>query len=104
MNIHFPTLYPFRPPKCNFTTKIFHPNINPNNGLVSLEILTKEGWHPAFLMHKIVLLAISNLLSDPIVDAPLLPEIAQMYKTDRPKYDEIARKCTLKYAMGGRTA
>jgi ubiquitin-conjugating enzyme E2 D len=104
MNIRFPTVYPFRPPKCNFTTKIFHPNINPNNGLVCLDILENKWWTPAITINKVVLRHISSLLSEPNVDEPLLPKIAHIYKTDRAKYDEIARKCTLKYAMGGRTA
>lgn len=47
-----------------------------------------------------VLLSICSLLTDPNPDDPLVPEIAHMYKTDRPKYETTARSWTQKYAMG----
>ena len=96
LNIHFPTDYGFRPPKINFTTKIYHPNIN-SNGTISLDIL-KDQWSPALTISK-VLLSISSLLTDANPDDPLVPEIAQLYKTNKAKFEATAKEWTKKYAV-----
>ena len=73
LDIHLPTDYPFKPPSCKFTTRVYHPNINANGG-ICISIFKTE-WSPALTIEK-VLISISSLLTDPNPEDPLVPEIA----------------------------
>ena len=58
----------------------------------------KDQWSPALTVSK-VLLSISSLLTDANPDDPLVPEIAQIYKTNKPKFEATAKEWTKKYAQ-----
>jgi ubiquitin-conjugating enzyme E2 D/E len=95
LSIEFPEDYPFRPPHVRFITKVYHPNISAS-GSICLDIL-KDQWSPALSISK-VLLSIESLLTDPNPNDPLVPEIANLYKTDKAAYEERAALWTETYA------
>jgi ubiquitin-conjugating enzyme E2 D/E len=79
--------YPFKPPRLQFTTKVYHLNIN-CNGSVKLTTLDRD-WDPSWTIGK-VLLCVRALLADPNLDDPLDFDMLRQYKENRAMYDSTA--------------
>jgi len=99
IDIVLPDDYPFAPPKMQFDTKIWHPNMSSVTGAICLDTLKSE-WSPALTI-RTALLSILALLSSANPDDPQDGVVAQQYKTDRAAFEAQAREWTKLYAQEG---
>lgn len=101
IDIRLPGGYPFEPPKMQFVTKVWHPNISSQNGAICLDIL-KDQWSPALTL-KTALLSLQALLSSPAPDDPQDAVVAQQYLRDYPTFAATARYWTEAFAKSAST-
>lgn len=92
LKITFDENYPNKPPNCQFTTPLFHPNIYAD-GRICLDILQSR-WSPTYDVTAL-LTSIQSLLPDPNPDSPANGEAASLYKNRRREYEERVRACAL---------
>ncbi|KAJ3005578.1 hypothetical protein HKX48_000607, partial [Thoreauomyces humboldtii] len=88
--VEFPTDYPFKPPKVKFDTKIYHPNVD-DDGAICIGLLKTEVWKPSTKLPD-VLVALLDLLQNPVPEDALRPAIAQVYTTDQAKFQKTAKE------------
>lgn len=100
VKLKFPTEYPFKPPAVSFATKIYHPNVsNDDKGSMCLGMLRPDEWKPSSRIQAVLEFA-RQLLAEPMPDDAVEGRIAEQYKNDRPRYDEVARDWTRRFASG----
>ncbi|GAO47388.1 hypothetical protein G7K_1596-t1 [Saitoella complicata NRRL Y-17804] len=98
VDIKIPTEYPFRPPRMNFDTKVYHPNVSSQTGAICLDIL-KDQWSPVLTL-KSALISLQSLLCSPEPNDPQDAEVARHYLSNRAGFDETAKYWTKTYASG----
>ncbi|XP_066995241.1 ubiquitin-conjugating enzyme E2 T isoform X2 [Anabrus simplex] len=100
LKINIPEKYPLVPPRVQFVTPVYHPNID-SLGRICLDILRhppKGSWSPVTTITG-VLLAIQVLMGQPNPDDPLMHEIAEQYLYHKRDYVCTAKEWTKKYAV-----
>jgi ubiquitin-conjugating enzyme E2 T len=99
LEISIPERYPFEPPNVKFLTPIYHPNID-DVGRICLDLLKMApdgNWKPALNLGTL-LSSIQILITNPNLDDPLKPDIAEIYKSDYENFKRIAREFTDNHA------
>lgn len=82
--------YPTKPPKCQFSPVLFHPNIYPS-GTVCLSILNEEkDWRPSITI-KQMLVHIQELLDNPNIKDPAQKEPFEVYMRSKEEYERRVR-------------
>eukprot|EP01135_Chromosphaera_perkinsii_P005868 Nk52_evm1s370 gene=Nk52_evmTU1s370 len=97
VGIEFPAEYPFKPPKVEFRTRIYHPNID-EKGNICMGILKAENWKPATKVVN-VLESLMQLVQEPNAADPLVGEIAEIFTTDKTKFKKNVEEYIKKYAL-----
>eukprot|EP01120_Amphizonella_sp_Union-15-10_P002793 TRINITY_DN13081_c0_g1_i2.p1 TRINITY_DN13081_c0_g1~~TRINITY_DN13081_c0_g1_i2.p1 ORF type:complete len:175 (+),score=49.03 TRINITY_DN13081_c0_g1_i2:55-525(+) len=83
LKLQFPEDYPNHPPKVQFLTKVFHPNVYAD-GRLCLDIL-QEQWSPVYDVSGI-LTSIQSLLCDPNPRSPANLEAARYFTENKAEY------------------
>lgn len=99
LEIDLPERYPFEPPKVQFMTPIYHPNID-NAGRICLDTLKmppKGAWKPCLNLVT-VLTSLQLLLAQPNPDDALMADIATEFKHNRALFSQKASEYTAQYA------
>eukprot|EP01032_Pedospumella_encystans_P008538 gene8538-10123_t len=100
LQLHLPDNYPFEPPKAQFITPIYHPNID-SEGRICLDTLKPQpqgSWSPSITINTL-LLSIRLLLMHPNAEDGLVPDITELFKRDYAAYKRNAIQHTTLYAL-----
>ncbi|XP_034479978.1 ubiquitin-conjugating enzyme E2-16 kDa-like [Drosophila innubila] len=95
LRLQFNKYYPFIPPRVNFTTKIYHCNID-LDGYICWDLLTTK-WTARVTVATIID-AVRDLMRQPNADDPCDEMMAALYRDNRGLYTSNAINWTRRYA------
>ena len=95
VKVHLPSNFPNERPYLYFITKMFHPNINPESGLVSLNLMYE--WIPTRTIEQ-VFFGFLEVMENPKVGRGG-GEAAKLLAEDKAKFWDKVRNYTLQFAM-----
>jgi ubiquitin-conjugating enzyme E2 T len=100
LQLGLPARYPFEPPAVRFVTKVYHPNIDGCGRICldSLKLPPAGQWQPSLNIAQ-VLSQVRLLLAEPNADDPLMPDVSDLFRSDRPRFDRVARQHTRAHAF-----
>uniref|UniRef100_A0A7S1F4U3 UBC core domain-containing protein n=1 Tax=Noctiluca scintillans TaxID=2966 RepID=A0A7S1F4U3_NOCSC len=88
LKMTFPCSYPEVAPECRLLTNLRHMNAG-GNGTIRLKIV--EQWHSELTVRDL-LMAIVSMLVDPDPSYALDGDLAMLFKSNRPKHDQVVRE------------
>ena len=94
--IDFSDNYPFKAPKAQFKTKIYHPNIKTDTGEICTAAIEGQ-WKPT-LNARFVIESLVSLLVSPKPEDPLEPAIAEEFNSNRDTFNKKAAEFTATHA------
>lgn len=102
VTVDFTENYPFKAPKVNFKTKIYHPGVSQKDGTICMAAI-ESNWVPT-LNAKYVIGALMTLLRDPsnAADNPVDEDgqaAATQFKTNKAAFDSTAAEWVAKHAQ-----
>ena len=97
LSINFPKNYPNDPPDVKFLTKIYHPNISFDKGIICIGTLSSEWEENKSIIN--VIYSIFDLLKKPSIEHGLNEEALLLYKNDIETFNKKAKELTYKYCL-----
>jgi ubiquitin-protein ligase len=92
-----PDNYPISPPEVKFTTRIYHPHVRSDDGMICADVY-KANWTP-ILDIRYVIDTVLSIMLQPNPEYPFEPEIAQLMLDDEGAFLARAREWTQNYAQ-----
>lgn len=97
INLKIGENYPMEAPEVAFQTRVWHPQVSPDNGKPCVDLL-KEQWNPKLGIRD-VLVMLRQMLGNPTTEGGVNSEACGQLTRSVAEFEKVAADYTRKYAM-----